>query len=341
MNKKGRVALLIGLGILIFMLSITNIIESNDRALLSAAEHRIHLPLLLKNYQKPFEFGIEIEDPPLQNIDQYFLGQMQAVSLQWALIEPLPDYYDWSSVDEILFAGAALYFKVKGSPLWANGTESRCVLPSVEYWSGYVRLIRAAIERYGAEHVIVGFDVWNEPDTDYALTGGIDLYLGCLGLDYAAGATYAEFYNYVYSEIKPDYPALRIAAGALLNAEHEFFDGMIDNLGAADLISFHVYEWESASAYRYHVLIDHIRARTDLRLGLSETAVICINTSLICEQAQVEFFNFLIEQVEQGVIEFFIWYTLGCRVHQWRNSDMISCDPFYIKPVWFAYADQF
>lgn len=328
--KKNRVVLLIVLVIFIFMLSISAIITNMNYDIKNAisSEIKIFLPIILQT-QKTHRVGIEIEGANVvSKIGEYYRGDFEKVSFHWSTVEPLPGFYDWSYTDGKIIPDTDLYITVFGSPPWANGTEFNCKLPLPEYWGKFLDWTFAVIERYDPVYL----SLWREPDTSY---DGADMFFGCIGEDYAAGLAYGEFFNFIYTAVKDEYPDLQIFAGELLDPQQDFFLGMLDAIVAADGISFHHYP-RCNTDYSMDRKIQRLRNQTSLPLYMTEGSLIYDTQSLECDQQQVEYFNYLFSQPD---IEFFVWYTLGC--NGWENADMIyPCNPPHLKPVYQVYVER-
>jgi len=290
----------------------------------TVSDNRVYLPVI--QYDPPYLFGVENEDAPGDTAEQYYRGDFAKISIHWALVEPLPGYYDWSYADDKVF-GSPVMLSLKGAPAWANGSQPVCSPPLPEYLPLMITFLDKAIERYQPFAV----EFWNEPEG----TAFAPLYLGCFGDDYAAGVQYAELFNQVYAALKPLHPHTIFIAGALLDARLPFAEGMLNTIAHADAVSFHVYEWCNADRL-LDTQIERLRSLTDLPLVLSETSLIYLNDSLVCDQAQVEYLR-QVRADERLLLA--SWYSLVRDCHRdWRHSTMVLvCDDVIVKPVWLEY----
>jgi hypothetical protein len=272
--------------------------------------HSVYLPIV-QNVPFVIKFGVENEDFPGGDAAQFYRGDFAKISIHWAIVEPLPGYYDWHYSDDKLF-GSPLFLSLKGAPAWANANRLVCRPPMPEYYAAQLAWMRAAIERYQP----IAVEYWNEPEA----TPFAPLYLGCYGNTYAAGVQYGQDFNRIYAALKPDYPDLQFIAGGLLDVRNIFAAGMLNTITTADAVSFHLYQW-CGQDYILDDFVAHLRTMTDLPLVLSETSLIYINDSLQCQQEQVEWLRYV--RNHDGVA-WSVWYNLiRTSAHDWRHSTMV------------------
>jgi len=339
--QKGRryLLLIIIFSFLILLFSITTIIINKDGVrfvLPSVSElHTIYIPVLLKSdQQSPYEKkpirGVEVYSRPFSEYAENYNGLILKYTIHFTDIIPEPlTQPNWTKPDGIFQNDDRRYGGFQGSPSWMNGNQPTCKLPLPEFWNLWAAIAKEAVSRYDLDYM----SVWVEPDVYYI---GAEYYFGCIGSDYASGVEYAEFYNFVYSAIKSEYPDLQILAGELADPSQAFFLGFLDTVHEFDGISFHGYTY--CSEYSYFDIsnkIESIKSLTqDKPVWLSETSVITsLNENSICyenspavEQLQVEHYK-IVEQDNR--LDGFLWFTLNDS--GWRYSSMMRRDR--LKPV--------
>lgn len=281
------------------------------------SDHSFFLPMIYKQEKYPL-WGVELEGTFLKQFNLYPGGEFIKFSTHWNPHNLQAGINEIS--DKVNGFGGEVLLNVKGY---------YCEPPEYSQWQSYVYFSATVI---ALVHPFA-FEVWNEPDTDVGAMGADGSFFGCWGSSYASGQHYAEFYNFVYSQLKPRFPNTVFLAGALSN-KADFFDGMMAGLVDTDGISFHCHVPSKLVGCDW--IITYYSQRTSHSLYLTESSVICNDfcnpDDLYCwvipcinhDQRQVTQFDIL---KTDGRIELATWYQ-----ESWMNARML-------EPVFLDYVD--
>jgi hypothetical protein len=127
------------------------------------------------------------------------------VFVPWGLVEPIDNFYNWSSIDDIMSAAAArnmgVLAEVNGTPVWgvANG-------PNLPFGSGVpnANLFKDFMSKFATRYkgTVSAYEIWNEPN-----------YMQFLNpIDPVA---YANLLKAVYPVLKAIDPTATVVAGAV------------------------------------------------------------------------------------------------------------------------------
>jgi hypothetical protein len=151
-------------------------IESAHRWCLVAAVTATMAPTVIPTpaYAQPSAYGLVTHDLDAPRADKLAaLGAGFArVSVRWWQVEPQPDTFDWSALDEYVWAQAAprgirLFLSLGEPPAWAGGGPDHRGAPAdLGRWR---RFVRAVVDRY--KGYVKHWGVWNEPDSPLFLDG--------------------------------------------------------------------------------------------------------------------------------------------------------------------------
>jgi len=329
-NKK-RVVHIVSLGVLltiyVIMLSISTITINKENVSFFGVDRQVFIPILFKP-KLPIK-GVEVYSPRFDIWGQYYNGDILKYTTHMVDIIPEPlTLPDWTKADGVFQNDDLRYGGFHGSPYWMNGGQPTCKLPLPEFWELWVSFVIEGIERYDLNYI----SVWTEPDSPNT---GSAYYYGCLGWNHENGVEYAEFYNYVYSQVKPRFPDVQILAGEISTPDWDFFQGFLDTVDIYDGVAFHGYM--SCSDFNYGGFdrrIEQLTVRTGGKpLWLSEVSVItstnedsfCYENSPEVEQMQVDLYK-IVER--DARLSGFNWFTL--EDSGWRYSGMMRrsrCKP--------------
>jgi len=322
----------------VVMLSIT-IINNNkvieEKSLIFGDDIRqrsVFFPIVVSEKEKRFKVGTGNENSDAKLLAEYFVSDFNAIYIHADVFKQFgTEYIDYRDIP-----GSYVFLQLKGAfSEWTDPLPNCSAIPN-QYWDNWITEFAIPVIDHIGSNRIVYIDIMNEPEgSDFAPE-----YLGCWGNSFYDGEYYAQFANYVVDLLRGKYPHISFSAGAFIDPPNSpaFVDGFLYAIDSIDTISLHLHEYYTNKS-KLLSLIAYMESKTDIPLAMSETSVICDQWSVDCDMVQVEHFNMLVELVESKRIRFFIWYTLGIRDNcwSWRNSDMILCDPLYLRPVYHAY----
>ena len=127
------------------------------------------------------------------------------VFVPWGLVEPIDNFYNWSSIDDIMTAAAArnmgVLAEVNGTPVWgvANG-------PNLPFGSGVpnANLFKDFMSAFATRYkgTVSAYEIWNEPNY-FQFLNPID------------PVAYANLLKAVYPVLKAIDPTATVVAGAV------------------------------------------------------------------------------------------------------------------------------
>ncbi|MFC7671512.1 cellulase family glycosylhydrolase [Mycolicibacterium sp. GCM10028919] len=127
------------------------------------------------------------------------------VFVPWGLVEPIDNFYNWSSIDDIMTAAAArnmgVLAEVNGTPVWgvANG-------PNLPFGSGVpnANLFKDFMSTFATRYkgTVSAYEIWNEPNY-FQFLNPID------------PVAYANLLKAVYPVLKAIDPTATVVAGAV------------------------------------------------------------------------------------------------------------------------------
>lgn len=201
--------------------------------------------------------------------------------------------------------------------------------PAREFWGDFADFVCRAIDICPGRWQYV--ELWNEPDVPIEIVGEHDQnYLGAWvrGGDYkTAGRMYGEFVAQAAEIIRQRFLQVRIYAGALVSDGErslEFLRAAASSgIEAADGISYHIYQ--RPPVYNFKAISEYgaaIRGIIAKPLAVTETSIRDNNQAIdlkLLNQAQVDYWKYLMHEVQESGIEILNWYSWG---QQWENTAM-------------------
>ncbi|MGD2049882.1 MAG: hypothetical protein PVH03_10310 [Chloroflexota bacterium] len=158
-----------------------------------------------------FGYGVQshavVGDPKfaMDNISNSLNLDWVKVQMEWPLVEPDPDVFQWffydGVVDEANAHGLSLMFSVVGAPAWSRAAGGENGPP--DDYGQYTAFLNDLLNRYpGKIHAI---EVWNEQnlDREWATPQGL------------SPASYVQFLSQAYETIKAHDPNIIVISGAL------------------------------------------------------------------------------------------------------------------------------
>lgn len=199
-------------------------------------------------------FGVQVPDDVREQALAYAtnLGARWArINLFWREVEPErtdPPTYRWEGTDRRLRRlaerGLRLIVTVRDNPSWA--ADTLCGPLHAAGLEGFVRFMRAAVQRYSASpYGVRHWELYNEPDNGDAKR--LATLGGCWG---RYGRQYAEMLRAVYPAVKEADPQAQVLLGGIAYEDYDggpfvadFLDEVLDAGGGEcfDLLSFHYY----------------------------------------------------------------------------------------------------
>ena len=234
----------------------------------SAASATIYLPLVTRNFPLQTIFGVEMSSisasQGLERVAQAGTTWVRRAALEWKAVEAIQGVRDWGAVaglkQEVQRAGAnnlQVILVVRGAPSWA--APRACGPIEADKLAALADFMREAVGQFPTVRY---WELWNEPDIDYALLSDPNSLWGCWGDGGDAagygGSGYAAMLQAVYPAVKAANPQAQVVAGALLLdcdpadpppgkdcTPAKFLAGVLQAGGGAylDGVSFHAYDY--------------------------------------------------------------------------------------------------
>ncbi len=203
---------------------------------------------------------------------------VRRTALEWNRVEPTAGVRDWRAVrklkEELARAaanGLQVILVVRGAPDWA-APQSCGPITDPAGLAAFADFMREAVAQFP---MVRYWELWNEPDIDYAILGNPKSAWGCWGdggdREGYGGSRYAAMLKAVYPAMKAANPEAQVVAGALLldcdpahppfdkNGQPEdctpakFLNGILRAGGGdyLDGVSFHAYDYYSGQLGRF------------------------------------------------------------------------------------------
>jgi hypothetical protein len=239
-----------------------------------AEEYTISIPLLMSRYPLTPVFGIEARNYH-NTISEANVHWLRLNGIRWSLVQPNgPGSFDWNehtNIESNIVAasenGLETILILRGTPEWAQKYPGKFCGPiKEEHLSSFAAFANEVVKRYSQPPYNVRyFQIWNEPDAPVGIDGNMPF--GCWGEptgDFYGGEYYAEMLKVAYPAMKSANPMIKVVLGALLldcdptgvgegycqseEARHQwnFFEGILRNNGAFDVVAFHGYAFYSS-----------------------------------------------------------------------------------------------
>jgi hypothetical protein len=297
-------------------------------------------------------------------------GWLRRNGLRWADVEPERGAgYRWDApgvraLEAQLVAASQLGLRVilvvQGSPPWAvEPFRSSCAPVAAERRDDYARFVAAAVARYSAPPYNVRFwELGNEPDA-FVVEG--ELPYGCWGRPdqpLYGGEAYGELLKVAYPAIKAADPSAVVFNGGLLldrpydpasgeGRSGRFLEGVLEaGAGASfDVLAYHSYSFFDGTpdggatqdwkpAYLRGILA---RYGVSKPLFNTEGALLCLQASPACAQAQAFAIPRLYARTLRDGVGGFVWYLYES--DDFRSTALVEpSDPTQRRPAHLAFA---
>jgi hypothetical protein len=233
-------------------------------------------------YKPEAEFGVEVTNLGVDfaKIKEMGANWLRYNAVIWSDLEPNEGELDWqklASLDESLKIASASGLKViliiRSTPGWAQNKDGYyCGQIKTEKFAAFSEFMAQLATRYSpAPYNVHSWELWNEPDVDFALVGGGSQF-GCWGDQtdaFYGGEYYAEMLKSTVPKIKAVDPEAKILSGGLLldcdptepgtpgrcrtgyELPARFFEGILKAGGrdSIDFLSFHGYPLYDPNVY--------------------------------------------------------------------------------------------
>ncbi len=276
------------------------IVASMPVRAVSNTDSMVYLPVSMKGYPNPPEFGAQITPGKITELKDLLVDSgiywLRVNAFDWNKIEPTyndPPTFDWSQVKEGRLKTAAnngleIIATIRFAPPWAlpKASSYPCSPIKADSLDEFARFLNALVKRYSVPpYNIKYWELGNEPDIDPSLilpqTG-----FGCWGDhndEYYGGGYYAEMLKAAYPAIKAADPEARVLIGGLLLdcdptnppagkdcKSSKFLEGILDYGGGAyfDIVSYHGYAPYSMSSYERSLYYDETFPSWSARGGM-------------------------------------------------------------------------
>ncbi|GAB4428588.1 MAG: hypothetical protein OHK0015_11620 [Chloroflexi bacterium OHK40] len=319
-------------------------------------------------------FGLELTRiEPSRGLDGVVAlapGWVRRGALSWSEVEPTPGTLRWDTpaiqaLDAELMTATRLGLRVvlviHGSPAWAVAPyRANCAPIAPEHFQAFASFVQQAVARYSAPPYNVRYwEIGNEPD---AFVFDADAPFGCWGQKgetFYGGEAFGELLKVVYPAVKRANPSAQVIHGGLLldrpydpvtgeGQEARFIEGVLE-AGAGD--SFDILAYHSYSYYNGNPdgtlstqdwkpgYLRGILARYGLEKPLfnTESALLCLEPSDACAQAQADAMGRLYVRALRDGIMGYIWYVYDS--DSFRSTALVEPDqPTVRRPAFYAFA---
>lgn len=231
----------------------------------------------------------------------------------------------FSNVSAIKNRGHRLWLHIKTSPSWARiRSDSVCGMLRPDAYIEYAEMCKKLVGKFRPEAIVI----WNEPTVPMSTDQISGLYNGCWGNSVETGSAYASLVKVVYTEVKRNFPRVRIVVGEHIHrgAAFPFWETAVANgiQDYCDMVSFHSYVWDGGD---YHKVIDDAifwSEKTKKPLVITETALMTEQHSAEFEAHKLEFLAYILTNLPKKAprVTTLIWYPMCC--HNWRNTSLLS-----------------
>jgi hypothetical protein len=247
----------------------------------SGAAVSLYLPAVLGGATPPNVFGMTMSNVTpgggLGLVTATASKWMRGPYIHWASVEPTVGARNWAAgVPEAQLLNAAqngleMIFAVSQAPAWAQQIAGKPCGPILQSrFDEFAAFMRDAVARYSAPpYNITYWEMWNEPDIDFALVAADSPY-GCWGNSadpYYGGGYYGDMLEAVVPAMRQANPNIKVLVGGLLldcdpdnppagkNCRpSRFMEGILRSGSAPffDGISFHAYDYYAYSQGPYN-----------------------------------------------------------------------------------------
>ncbi len=274
---------------------------------------------------------IIIHDPPRAKIGAQIEGDVSRVArwivagkvYQWSV-----KWRDWKSMravydnNALLLSGNEQVITVKVCPeeyrLWPETAASP---PREDCYDELAEFIQEVIDCYSP----MAIEVFNEPDCNRSDAWAPEYFGAWVDVGegwYEGGKRYGRCLHAIYPHIHDT----KIIAGALMmhDGSLDFLHGAIDGGLLADEISYHAYIYSMTDKDRLYELGRNIKSLINLPIACTETSLLSKVESPAHMQAQADYLQYLIDNFNDGGVDFINWFTLANG--GWMNSDLVFND---------------
>jgi hypothetical protein len=266
-------------------------------------------------------------------------GETPKWDTQWDLIElsegkyTIPPYvahncayYNENGYDQ--------FVNIQHVPVWARiYPDKENSPPKPGYVDDFIRFLDWFISYCQPETI----ELWNEPDTRIDSGAFWATSFGDMPL------YYVDVINQVYRELKPKYPNVTFAVGAVTfgNLQDENWAKAVFAAGLkGDVFSFHSYNYNPNTdtgwlEYKYQ----YLNQLTDMPLMVSETALLC-KPEWVCDDTfranQAAYLDNALH-FAQGKLEGLLWYSQNNV--WWNNCNLVNESKKIVYPAWYVMQD--
>lgn len=114
--------------------------------------------------------------PPALDLAQALGVGSVRCDFNWDMIQPKPDVWDWTLVDQVVYGARDRHLEVLAclayTPPWLNAGLGRNTPPSIYDWESFVWQVA---QHYGPN--VWHFEIWNEPNAPAYYSGSVERYV--------------------------------------------------------------------------------------------------------------------------------------------------------------------
>ncbi len=172
-------------------------------------------------------------------------AEMIRIGVSWRLMEPTQGKWDenWymSALDQrIDYAtknGTAVLLMLGENPCWASPQQDACQIQNWDFWcpigseDAYANAMVHLVQRYGNNSLVVGYEVWNEPNGHYFWCNAPNV------------EQYVTLLKVTYEAVKAENPNMLVLGGSLAGTEMAYLNLMyrLDAQNYYDALAIHPY----------------------------------------------------------------------------------------------------
>jgi hypothetical protein len=136
------------------------------------------------------------------------------VSPYWRFINPSPNVYNWTDVDNLLEDvnnyDLKILFILSGAPTWCGSDDNGAKPCNIAAWKTFVDELTKHIAAHPYKNRVGAFEVWNEPDLRDSATFAVGW-----DADYTQAPKYVDYVIEASRAIRRNLPGVKVVAGSL------------------------------------------------------------------------------------------------------------------------------